>query len=63
MTLLVSLLGAPLFAMGNRHRARVRGDAGVDDEDERVVPPDVAVAGPTPSSIRESRHATPSPTR
>ncbi len=65
MTLLVSLLGAPLFAMGNRHRARARGDVGdvgVDD-DERVVPPDVAVAGPTPSSIRGSRHATPSPTR
>jgi len=62
MTLLVSLLGAPLFAMGNRHRARAGGDVGVDD-DERVVPPDVAVAGPTPSSIRGTRRATPSPTR
>jgi uncharacterized membrane protein YbhN (UPF0104 family) len=61
MTLLVSLLGAPLFAMGNRHRARDRDDAATDDE--RVVPPDVAVAGPTPSSIRQTRRATTSPTR
>jgi uncharacterized protein (TIRG00374 family) len=64
MTLVVSLLGAPLFAMGNRHRPRTDDDAGTggDAPDLRIVPPDVAVAGPTSSSTRRARHATPSPT-
>jgi uncharacterized protein (TIRG00374 family) len=71
MTLLVSLLGAPLFAVGHRHRSREGGDAldepsgtdeaGVGAPDTRVVPPDVAVAGPAPVS-RHARRATPSPT-
>jgi uncharacterized protein (TIRG00374 family) len=47
MTLVVSLLGAPLFAVGNRH-AR-----GTESPDDLVgVPPDVAVEGPTPPSSR-----------
>jgi uncharacterized protein (TIRG00374 family) len=68
MTLLVSLLGAPLFAIGNRHRARGAtsdgdGIADADPADLRFVPPDVAVAGPTPESTRRATHAAPSPTR
>ena len=47
MTLVVSLLGAPLFAVGNRHR---RHDAGDTTDDALAVPPDVAVAGPRPKS-------------
>ncbi|HXY94904.1 MAG TPA: lysylphosphatidylglycerol synthase transmembrane domain-containing protein, partial [Acidimicrobiia bacterium] len=54
MTLLVSLLGAPLFAVGHRH---VKGAEHDDDEDRRM-PPDVAVAGPTPTSAKR-RRATP----
>ena len=54
MTLVVSLLGAPLFAVGHRHR---RDEPGETAEDARAVPPDVAVAGPRPNSKTE-----PSPT-
>jgi glycosyltransferase 2 family protein len=56
MTLLVSLLGAPLFAVGHRHAKTDAG--GTDGADDRPVPPDVAVAGPTPTSSRR----TPTPT-
>jgi uncharacterized membrane protein YbhN (UPF0104 family) len=51
MTLVVSLLGAPLFAMGHR-----RGKGSGDDIGDQ--PPDVALAGPTP----EARTRTPTPT-
>jgi glycosyltransferase 2 family protein len=77
MTLLVSLLGAPLFAVGHRHGSRPgaeasgEGDGQTDNEptagapgeapDPRIVPPDVAVAGPTPAAAR-TRRANPSPT-
>ena len=54
ITLVVSLLGAPLFAVGHRHR---RDEPGETAEDARAVPPDVAVAGPRPNSKTE-----PSPT-
>jgi len=47
MTLVVSLLGAPLFAVGNRHR---RDEPGDTSGDALAVPPDVAVAGPRPKS-------------
>jgi hypothetical protein len=59
MTLVVSLLGAPLFAVG--HRRSAHGDDAADDHavsdtaDSSVVPPDVAVAGPTPTSARPTR--------
>jgi hypothetical protein len=55
MTLVVSLLGAPLFAVGNR---RQRGGSASDDV--REVPPDVAVEGPTPQASR-ARTATHTP--
>jgi uncharacterized membrane protein YbhN (UPF0104 family) len=62
MTLVVSLLGAPLFAVGHRHardspadetdETRGDGDVGADADDTNVIPPDVAVAGPTPTRRR-----------
>jgi hypothetical protein len=55
MTLVVSLLGAPLFAVGNR---RQRGGSASDDV--REVPPDVAIEGPTPQASR-ARTATHTP--
>jgi glycosyltransferase 2 family protein len=46
MTLLVSLLGAPLFAVGHRHGK----DSDGRSRESEHVPPDAAVAGPTPTS-------------
>ena len=40
MTLVVSLLGAPLFAVGHR-------DGKTSSEEGEGIPPDAAIAGPT----------------
>ena len=55
MTLVVSLLGAPLFAIG--HRKAKDTD---DDDNVPGLPPDVALAGPTPETTGP-RAATPTP--
>jgi len=52
MTLIVSLLGAPLFAVGGRYGKPTAGDeagdeAGDHEGDQDAVPPDTAIAGPT----------------
>jgi uncharacterized membrane protein YbhN (UPF0104 family) len=48
MTLIVSLLGAPLFAVGGRYGKPTPGDDDADhDGDQDGVPPDTAIAGPT----------------
>ena len=50
MTLVVSLLGAPLFAIG--HRKAKDTD---DDDNVPGLPPDVALAGPTPDPTGPAR--------
>jgi uncharacterized membrane protein YbhN (UPF0104 family) len=54
MTLVVSLLGAPLFAMGHRRAKGAR-----DRDDLRDLPPDVALAGPTPKARTRTPTRTP----